>query len=162
MQVQVKSSGSCLQVLSCRQLSLPVFKIVKVRLVKLGHAQWRSETLTNTNDNTISRYDRTRGNLEGVALFTKPSTIKNVEILPGKAATYIVETARLEDGDTVFVECLDDTGVTRLALPPRVANAIAAQRDALSARRRSIAAKALAKQRKDRGELPGFMRKAVK
>jgi hypothetical protein len=82
--------------------------------------------LTNTNDNTISRYDRTRGNLEGVALFTKPTTCRSVETLTGKAVTYLVETARLEDGDTIFIESIDDTGVTRLALPPRVANAIAA------------------------------------
>ncbi len=53
-------------------------------------------------------------------------------------------------------------GVTRLALPPRVADAISRQRDTLSAKSRSRAAKALAQARKDRGELPGFMRKSVR
>jgi hypothetical protein len=114
----------------------------------------------NTNDNTVSRYDRTRGSLEGVAMFTRPSTVKNVETITGKASTYVVETARLEDsGDYVFIECVDESGVTRLALPPRVANAIASQRDSLTTRRRSIAGKAQAKIRKDAGLLPGFMRK---
>ena len=71
----------------------------------------------------------------------------------------MVETARHEElGDTIFIECMDETGVTRLALPPRVANAIAAQRDSLTACRRSNAAKALAQARKERGELPGFMK----
>jgi hypothetical protein len=112
------------------------------------------------NDNTVAKYDRVRGGLEGVALFTKPSTVKNVQIITGKTETFVVETARHEElGDTIFVECMDENGVTRLALPPRVCAAIASQRDSLTARRRSRAAKALAQARKDRGELPGFMRK---
>lgn len=111
------------------------------------------------NDNTVKKYDRVRGGLEGVALFTKPSTVKNVQIITGKTETFVVETARHEElGDYIFVECMDEAGVTRLALPPRVANAIASQRESLTARRRSRAAKATAQGRKDRGELPGFMR----
>jgi hypothetical protein len=111
------------------------------------------------NDNTVAKYDRVRGGLEGVALFTKPSTVKNTQIITGKSETFVVETARHEElGDTIFIECMDESGVTRLALPPRVANAIAAQRDSLTTRRRSRAAKAQAQARKDRGELPGFMR----
>jgi hypothetical protein len=72
----------------------------------------------------------------------------------------VVETGRDDErgGDFIFIECVDETGVTRLALPPRVANVIAAQRDSLTTRRRSIAGKRLAKERKDRGELPGFLR----
>ncbi len=116
------------------------------------------EERSMTNDNTIAKYDRVRGGLEGVALFTKPSTVKNVQIVTGKSETFVVETARHEElGDTIFIECMDDSGVTRLALPPRVANAIAAQRDSLTAHRRSNAAKAIALARKERGELPGFM-----
>jgi hypothetical protein len=111
------------------------------------------------NENRISNYDRIRGGLEGVALFTKPSTIRNVQILTGKTETFVVETARHEDfGDTIFVECMDETGVTRLALPPKVANAIASQRDSLTARRRSRASKAIAQARKDRGETPAFLK----
>lgn len=112
------------------------------------------------NDNTVSKYDRVRGGLEGVALFTKPSTVKNVQIISGKSETFVIETARHEElGDTIFIECMDEDGVTRLALPPRVANAIASQRDSLTARRRSRASKAVAQARKDRGEVPGFMKK---
>lgn len=113
------------------------------------------------NDNTIQKYDRIRGGLHGVALFTKPSTIRNIQTITGRAETFVVETARHEElGDYIFVECVDETGVTRLCLPPKVANAIASQRDSLTTRRRSIAGKRIAKERKDRGELPGFMKKA--
>ena len=113
------------------------------------------------DDNTVAKYDRVRGGLEGVALFTKPSTIKNVQIITGKTETFVVETARHgELGDTIFIECMDEDGVTRLALPPKVAEAIARQRDSLTTRSRSRAAKAIAQERKERGEVP-FMRKSA-
>lgn len=112
------------------------------------------------NDNSISKYDRLYGSSKQVGMMTKPSTIKLVESVTGRSETFIVQTARHEDGDRIFVECVDENGsVIRLALPFKVANAIAAQRDSLTARRRSIASKAQAKARKDRGELPGFMKK---
>jgi hypothetical protein len=111
-------------------------------------------------DRTVSQFDRVRGGLEGVAMFTKPSTVKSVQIITGKTETFIVETARHSElGDTIFVECMNEDGLVRLALPPRVANAIARQRDSLTTRARSKAGKLVAQERKDRGELPGFMRK---
>ena len=117
----------------------------------------------NENESVVSKYDRTRAGLEGVALFTKPSTIKHVQGITGRAETFVVETARHDEiaggGDFVFIECVDETGVTRLCLPPKVANAIASQRDSLTTRRRRIAGKRQAQARKDRGEVPGFMRK---
>lgn len=112
--------------------------------------------------NTVTKYDRARGSLEGIAVFTKPATIKNVQAVTGKAETFTVETGRHPElGDTIFVECVDEAGVTRLALPPRVANIILRQRDALTSRLRSRSSREAALARKDRGELPGFMRKKV-
>jgi hypothetical protein len=112
------------------------------------------------NDNTVQKYDRIRGGLEGGALFTKPSTIRNVETITGRAETFVIETGRhAEFGDFVFIECVDENGTTRLCCPPKVADAIASQRDRLAARRRSIAAKAQAKARKDRGERPAFLKR---
>jgi hypothetical protein len=107
----------------------------------------------------ISKYDRLYGALRDVSIYTKPSTIQNVD-LTGRAETFIVQTMRHEErGDTIFVQCLDENAnVIRLALPPKVANAIASQKDALTARRRSSSAKAVARARMERGELPGFMR----
>lgn len=119
------------------------------------------------NDYSVVKFDRIRGALHGTALFSKPATITEIETVTGKAETFIVETGRHElkngsgmFGDTIFVQCVDENGtVTRLALPPRVSNAIASQRDSLTARRRSKASKAVAQARKERGELPGFLRK---
>lgn len=115
------------------------------------------------DDSTITKYDRIRGGLHDVAMFTKPSTIKNVQAITGKSESFIVETARSADlGDYIFIEALDDTGLTRLCLPPKVAAVIASQRDSLTARRRSKAAQRVARERRDRGELPGFMRQKAR
>jgi hypothetical protein len=113
---------------------------------------------------TISKYDRLRAMVRDIngAISTKPSTIQHVQSLTGRAETFVVTTARAEEqgGDFVFIECIDENQhVVRLALPPKVANAIASQRDALSKRRRSAAGKRQAAERKARGEVPGFMRK---
>lgn len=113
-------------------------------------------------DHSISKYDRLRGGLEGVALFSRQSTIRNIQNITGRAETFIIETGRHEElGDFIFIECLDEGQPVRLALPPRAANIIAAQRESLTRRRRSIAGKAQAKSRMERGEVPGFMRKRV-
>lgn len=114
-----------------------------------------------SDDNTIGKFDRIRGGLQGVALFTKPSTIKNVQNITGKSETFVVETARYDElgGDFIFVELVDENGVVRIVLPPRVANIISSQKDSLTTRRRSRAGKLVAQARKDRGELPGFMKK---
>jgi hypothetical protein len=115
-----------------------------------------------SSDNTVSSYDRMRGQLLNVAMFTKASTIKTSEIITNRTETFIVETARLDDvGDYIFVEYVAETGiVTRLALPPRVANLIASQRDALTTRRRKAAGKARAAADKAAGVVPGFLRAA--
>lgn len=115
-------------------------------------------------ETSISKYDRLRGGLKDVPgiLFTRPSTVKSVQDITGKAETYVIETCRFQEkgGDFIFIECIDENqAVTRLALPPKVSDAIASQRDSLTARRRSAAAKRLAQERKDRGEVPGFLRK---
>ena len=113
------------------------------------------------DDYQVNKYDRLRGGLQGVALFTKPSTVKNVVNITGQSETFVVETARHDElgGDFIFVEMMDEAGVVRIALPPKVANAIASQRDSLSKRRRSIASKALMQARKARGEKFGFQKK---
>lgn len=115
------------------------------------------------SDQTIGKFDRIRGGLLDVALFTRPSTIQNVESITGKSETFIVQTARFEDkGDYVFVQLVDDAGVIRIVLPPKVANAIASQRDSLTGTRRSNAAQRTARDRMDRGEVPGFMKAKTK
>ncbi len=117
------------------------------------------------------KYDRMLGALDGLpdVLQTKASTIRVVQPLGvGGSATYIVQTfrqqARDDQGrvtasrDTVFLETVDGTQALRLVLPPAVADVIARQRDALTDRSRSKAAKTQAAERKKRGEVPGFAR----
>lgn len=106
-------------------------------------------------------YDRLLGSLHGLpdVTSTKPSTLRTVTPILGTSQMYIVQTYRQrEKGDTIFLECVSKDGSVRLALPPSVSEAIARQRDSLTGRVRSKVAKAAAKERKDRGELPGFLR----
>lgn len=114
----------------------------------------------HTETHTLSKYDRTYGGLLDVSLSTKPSTIKNVQTLTGKSETFVVQTLRHEEvGDYIFVECMDENGLTRLALPPKVAAAIASQRDSLTKRRRSISSKRVMRERMDNGWVPTFKKR---
>jgi hypothetical protein len=116
----------------------------------------------NENDNTIKKYDKLYGSLQSDnnTVTTKPSTVRNV-LFTGETETFVIQTARNDErgGDHIFIECMDANGVIRICLPPKVANAAASQRDSLTTKRRSIAGKVRAQAMKDRGELPGFMRK---
>lgn len=112
-------------------------------------------------ENGPDRYDRQIGALHGLpdALSTKSSTIEIQTPMVGNAETFIVQTYRQKDiGDTIFLKHIAGDRTIRIAIPPDVADAIARQRDSLTGRMRSKAAKANAQARKDRGELPGFMK----
>ena len=114
---------------------------------------------TTDNDHTLSKFDRVyAGLLGGNSLTTKPATIEEVQNVTGETETYIIQTVRDEKGDHVVVKFLDKQGPMRIILPPRVCNLIAVQRDRLTAKRRSIASKAVATARMERGEMPGFMK----
>jgi hypothetical protein len=114
-------------------------------------------------DNQIDKYDRLYGGLIDVSLSTKPSTVKVVQPLTGRAETFIVQTVRHEDtGDFIFVECADENGLVRLVLPPKVSNAIAAQRESLTKRRRSIASRAAMRTRMANGEVISFKKQKAK
>ena len=105
-------------------------------------------------------FDRMLGALHGLpdVASTKPSTIRAVTPLVGDSQLFIVQTYRQRDvGDTIFLECVTQDGTIRLFVPPTVSEAIARQRDALTGKTRSKAAKLVAEARKERGELPRFM-----
>jgi hypothetical protein len=114
-------------------------------------------------------YDRMLGSLHGLpdVISTKPATVRTVEPLIGHSKTFIVQTYRQREvretkkgeessvgRDTIFLEAVGREGAVRLVIPPAVADTIARQRDALTARSRSKAARAVAQERKDRGETP--------
>jgi hypothetical protein len=108
----------------------------------------------------LTKYDRTYGGLHDISLSTKPTTIKNVQTLTGKSETFVVQTFRHEElGDYIFIEVMDENGLTRLALPPKVATAIASQRDSLTKRRRSISSKRVMRERMAEGWTPNFKKR---
>jgi hypothetical protein len=108
---------------------------------------------------TISKFDRQVAGLQGGNnLAAKATTIEHIDPMLGESETFIVQTVRDQQGDNVILKFVDKDGVKRLILPPGVVNTIVRQRDSLTARSRSNAAKATARARKDRGELPAFMK----
>lgn len=114
------------------------------------------------NDSTVSKYDRQRGALEGIGLASRPSTVREVQQITGKATTYVVECVKHDElGVFAFVEMVDEAGVTRMVLTPKVVAALNRQQDALTAKSRSIAGKARAAADKAAGVQPGFMRKGT-
>src|SRR5262245_10177206 len=111
-------------------------------------------------------YDRTLASLHDLpdVVHTKPSTIRVVPTLGiGGTQVFVVQTYRQQArGDVIFLEVVGTDGATRLVIPREVSNVIARQRDALTTRSRSKAAKAAAADLKARGVTPGFLRGPVK
>lgn len=125
---------------------------------------------------TISKFDRAFAGLQGGNnLPTKPTTIEYVEPITGDAETFIVQTIRAEYrvkvtkgfetkmetkvGDFIIVKFVDKDGTKRLILPPRVAETIQRQHDALSRKKRTNASKAAMKERMASGWKPNFARR---
>ena len=110
----------------------------------------------------VDVFDRTIGGLHGLPDVTAVKTSVTRVVPPfgvGGTQLYVVQTYRQqEQGDTIFLEHVSETGTVRLVIPPQVSAVIARQREQLTAKTRSKAAKAVAVQRKERGELPGFLK----
>ena len=104
-------------------------------------------------------FDRTIRSMSGLpdVITTKATTVRTLSSVLELSQTFIVQTYRQRDeGDTIFIEYIGVEGSLRLALPSVVSDVIARQRDALSGKSRSKAAKASAMDRKARGIEPGF------
>jgi hypothetical protein len=108
-------------------------------------------------------YDRSLGSLHDLpdVIRTSPSITQTIPLMGvGGARTFIVRTFRQsERGDTIFLEMTGAGEHVRLVIPPQVANVIARQRDALTAKSRSRHGKEVAQSLKERGIKPGFMLK---
>jgi hypothetical protein len=110
---------------------------------------------------TIDKFDRMMGALVDLpdVAHTKPSAVTTVSPLIGEAQTFIIQTFRqAEVGDTIFLQYVDGTASVRLAIPPKAAEAIARQHDALTAKVRKRVGKEQAAARKARGEVPAFLK----
>jgi hypothetical protein len=100
----------------------------------------KSEEIGIRGDN----YDRMINQLDGLpdVTSTRPSTVDTITFL-GTAQTWIVRTFRQrERGDTIFVQYIDAHGGHRFVIPPKVAEAIASQRDSATAKNRKKAGRA--------------------
>jgi|SRR5215831_13111415 len=107
-------------------------------------------------------YSRLMANLDGLPDVeqTRPATIRHIPPLGvGGVETFTVQTFRQREvGDTIFLEHASASGTIRLAIPTKVAAAIARQHDQLSKTTRRKVAKRVAKERMDAGIMPGFMK----
>lgn len=106
-------------------------------------------------------FDRIAAALDGKpdTISVKASTVMTKTFL-GLTQTSIVQTVRQNDyGDTIFLQMITKDGSMRVALPPAVADLIARQREALTAKNRSRGAKAAAMDRKAKGFVPHFGKK---
>ena len=110
----------------------------------------------SAQNTTVNFYDRVRGGLEdaGNTIKTRVATIRQVQFLVGDVLTYLVETIRHEGGDTIFIEVTSKDGTIRVVLPPKVANTIARQRDALTKKTRQRVGREQAAERKAQGIEP--------
>jgi hypothetical protein len=93
---------------------------------------------------------------------TRASVHRVTETVLGITRTFIVQTIRqAEVGDTIFLECFGRGIQARLILPPKVADTIARQRDALGTAVRRKQGQRVAAELKAQGKQPGFLRKAA-
>ena len=69
-------------------------------------------------------------------LASKPSIVQAINALLGHSATFQVQTAKNEDGFTVFITIVDEQGLNRIVLPPKVTATISRQRQSLIDRSR--------------------------
>lgn len=107
------------------------------------------------NDNQVSKFDRCVASLlDGNGLHSKPTTIETVNKIVGAAETFIVQTVRKEDGESVILKYLDNDGPVRLILPPKVVQTISRHSNALAARARSNFSTAKMKERMAAGYKP--------
>lgn len=104
-------------------------------------------------------FDRAYGQAHGFT-HTRPSTIIVSKALGvGGVRQYIIQTYRVPDaGDMAFITIAGPGGLKRIYLPPQVTAALASQRDSLTTKSRSRAAKERALADKAAGKVPGFMR----
>ena len=110
----------------------------------------------------VDPFDRSIGVLHGLPDVTEAKTSVTRVVPPfgvGGTQLYVVQTYRQkEQGDTIFLEHVSETGTVRLVIPPQVSAVIARQREQPTAKTRSKAAKAVAQERRERGEIPAFLK----
>lgn len=88
---------------------------------------------------------------------TQPSVVQHIDFY-GNTTSYMIQTAKTDEGVTAFVTQVNAQGSVRYILPQSVLAVIDRQRDSLTTQIRRRHGKRIAEARKARGEQPGFMR----
>jgi hypothetical protein len=109
--------------------------------------------------NMPDEFDRLLGQFDGLTdtAQTKQTTIQTITPLLGTSTNHLVQTVRRKDvGDFIFVIEVGSQGARKFVLPPKVADAIARQRDALTTIVQRRHGQRLAAERKAAGILPNL------
>jgi hypothetical protein len=128
----------------------------------MGHDEKRRDD--SVSGNLPDHFDLTLGRLHDLpgAVQTSQATVQTILPLVGRAITYIVQTIRWDEGETVFLQALGAEQSLRLVLPPAVTRIIARQAAAASQTLRKRHGRRLAAERKAQGIQPGFMKRPGK
>lgn len=105
----------------------------------------------------MDRYTQLLKSAEGIpnSLRQRSTIIGTPVFAPEARETYVIETLGTPEGSYIFLDIMDGDGQgQRVALPPKVSQAIYAHRDRIVAKRVSSRAKAAAATRKERGIVP--------
>jgi hypothetical protein len=90
--------------------------------------------MTEFEGRKLDAFDRIIGQIDGLPGVSKarPTSVTTVMPIIGISQTYVVQTYKDdEEGFFVFLQMVDAEGRARIAIPPKVAQAIYRQRDAL-------------------------------
>lgn len=88
---------------------------------------------------------------------TAPTVIQHIDFY-GHTTSYMIQTARTDEGVTAFVTQVDAQGSKRYILPMSVLAVINRQRDSITTQLRRRHGRRIAEERAARGEQPGFMK----
>jgi hypothetical protein len=104
-----------------------------------------------------SQFEQTLSRLVGLpnGAHTQPTVVQAMDFY-GNVSTYLVQTVKWEDGESVFITCVQGEQATKMVLPPKVTAAIIRQRDALTTTVRRRHGRRLAAERRAAGTLPTF------
>lgn len=104
-------------------------------------------------------FERQLASLTGLpnGAHTAPSVVQDADFY-GKVTSWMIQTVKHEQGETVFITAVNAEGSQRFVLPPRVLATIDRQRQSTQTMVRRRHGKRIAEERKARGEQPAFLR----
>jgi hypothetical protein len=87
---------------------------------------------------------------------TAPTVVQDQDFY-GNVTSWMIQTVKHDQGETVFLTSVNATGSARFVLPPRVLATIDRQRASTQTQVRRRHGRRIAEERKARGESPAFL-----